>query len=287
MNRKSAILISSLLHGGLVTAIAAAAVIASGQPSENELALTLFADEALAVAEMPETVPEPPRPANSEPAVVVTTPPQVPPTAPAPKIEPPPPPPEPAKPDVKPEIKPEAKAPEPPPASLTAVAVPAPAPSPAEPAAPPATSATTGSIASSSHSASVSTAPDVATVSPAAALPAIASPPAGIPGEAGTLAENAYPETVNIENAPEEWQKSLQRRLVYPSRARRSGWEGRVLVEFTVKADGSLKESKIGGSSGFDILDQQALKAIAITAPFRPAPGTEKTCRIPVSFQLK
>ncbi len=87
--------------------------------------------------------------------------------------------------------------------------------------------------------------------------------------------------------APEEWQKSLQRRLVYPARARRSGWEGRVLVEFTVKADGSLKTARIGDSSGFELLDQQALKAVAGTAPFRPAPGIEKTCRLPVTFQLK
>lgn len=49
----------------------------------------------------------------------------------------------------------------------------------------------------------------------------------------------------------------------YPEKARFYGWEGDVVLEFTVTSEGHLKDVKIVSSSGYKILDQSALTAAA------------------------
>ena len=56
----------------------------------------------------------------------------------------------------------------------------------------------------------------------------------------------------------------------YPERARRSGLEGRVVIEVRVAADGSVTASEVFESSGSDELDEAALEA-ALAAKFSPA----------------
>jgi protein TonB len=51
-------------------------------------------------------------------------------------------------------------------------------------------------------------------------------------------------------------------RPVYPTDARRKSIEGAVVVEFTVEADGSCSNLRIAESSGFETLDQSALRAV-------------------------
>jgi TonB family protein len=51
----------------------------------------------------------------------------------------------------------------------------------------------------------------------------------------------------------------------YPDRARRMGWEGKVLLSFVVHENGSINNVKVINSSGFRILDDSAKEVIEET----------------------
>jgi len=44
----------------------------------------------------------------------------------------------------------------------------------------------------------------------------------------------------------------------YPQTARRQGWEGTVMLEMELLADGTIGEVKVAASSGYPILDEAA-----------------------------
>lgn len=73
--------------------------------------------------------------------------------------------------------------------------------------------------------------------------------------------------------------------LRYPNLARRRGWSGKVDVSFVIKPDGSIGELQILSSSGYPLLDEQALDAIRQSGPFTP-PRTTALLVMPVTFQL-
>jgi len=77
----------------------------------------------------------------------------------------------------------------------------------------------------------------------------------------------------------------LRRYLVYPARARRAHWEGRVILAFVLRADGSVCGLRVATSSGSDVLDAAALEAVGRAAPFAP-PGVDVRVEIPVTFRL-
>lgn len=70
----------------------------------------------------------------------------------------------------------------------------------------------------------------------------------------------------------------------YPRLARRRGWEGSVLLELTLAADGSVHEVRVLESSARDVLDEAALGAVRT---WRFVPGRAgRTARHRVTFQL-
>jgi protein TonB len=77
----------------------------------------------------------------------------------------------------------------------------------------------------------------------------------------------------------------------YPRMARRLGLEGRVVVAFTVGADGRLAGVRLVESSGSELLDEAALEAVRQAAPFPPFPaGIERRqwdFTLPLSFALE
>jgi protein TonB len=83
----------------------------------------------------------------------------------------------------------------------------------------------------------------------------------------------AKPTPIIGENPPPE----------YPRRAIRLSIEGRVLIEVTVDAQGSVTACKVLKSSGHDVLDRAALKAVR-TWRFSNGPGV--VC-VPVDFILR
>jgi protein TonB len=75
----------------------------------------------------------------------------------------------------------------------------------------------------------------------------------------------------------------------YPVRARRLGWEGRVVLELVVSARGTVEKVTIATSSGHRVLDRAAAAA-ARHWRFRPATRGGRpiahTVRVPVDFAL-
>ena len=78
--------------------------------------------------------------------------------------------------------------------------------------------------------------------------------------------------------------------LKYPELAAVSGLQGTLYIQFNIMKDGSLQGLELIRSSGYKILDDEALRAIRATAPFQPLPDGWKmdhyTIRAAVLFYL-
>lgn len=75
------------------------------------------------------------------------------------------------------------------------------------------------------------------------------------------------------------------RNISYPDIARRNGWEGMVTVSFVISGNGYAKDIKIKESSGFEILDKNAIMTIKKVSPF-PKPPAEALIKIPIVYKL-
>lgn len=74
--------------------------------------------------------------------------------------------------------------------------------------------------------------------------------------------------------------------IVYPERARRMGWEGKVTLSFTVHENGSINDVKVVGSSGFSVLDESARDSVAKTNLRRKVP-VRLVVLLPVEYRLR
>lgn len=59
----------------------------------------------------------------------------------------------------------------------------------------------------------------------------------------------------------------------YPDLALRYGLQGRLLLEFSILGNGDIESAKIIRSSGSNLLDEEALRAVKAAAPFGPIPS--------------
>lgn len=59
-----------------------------------------------------------------------------------------------------------------------------------------------------------------------------------------------------------ELRTAFDARFLYPPLARRHGWQGQVRVGLTIESDGHLSELRILSSSGYAILDRDALQTL-------------------------
>lgn len=76
----------------------------------------------------------------------------------------------------------------------------------------------------------------------------------------------------------------------YPAAARMRGWEGRVVLEYLVTAEGRVTEIRVVESSGHDLLDRAAVKAAAdwLYLPARLGDlAVESRMRRAISFRLR
>ena len=69
----------------------------------------------------------------------------------------------------------------------------------------------------------------------------------------------------------------------YPYLARESGMQGRLLLRFIINRDGSLAEAKILRSSGYPLLDKEALRAVHDASPFPPLPARMEVDRLVIT----
>jgi protein TonB len=83
----------------------------------------------------------------------------------------------------------------------------------------------------------------------------------------------------------------LARYFDYPYVARLRGWEGRVLLAFTIETDGRLKSIHIARSSGYAVLDNSALSALRkverLAETIAWFQGRALTMQIPVIYRLR
>lgn len=70
----------------------------------------------------------------------------------------------------------------------------------------------------------------------------------------------------------------------YPDEAIRKGMQGALVVTFIINKDGTVKDLKLERSSGFGVLDEEAVRAVKTAAPFKPLPGNIGVIEFPVRF---
>jgi protein TonB len=79
---------------------------------------------------------------------------------------------------------------------------------------------------------------------------------------------------------------NLEKNKKYPYMARRKGMEGVVYVKAVIGADGSLVSSSVQQSSGFRLLDDEAIRLIKSVFPFEKGSGEQFTVIIPINYRL-
>jgi protein TonB len=77
----------------------------------------------------------------------------------------------------------------------------------------------------------------------------------------------------------------IHKQIIYPATAKKMGWEGKVIVSFIISSEGYARNIMISKSSGHEILDDNAVKAVKRASPF-PKPPVEAQIIIPVLYQL-
>lgn len=58
----------------------------------------------------------------------------------------------------------------------------------------------------------------------------------------------------------------------YPMLASRNGWQGSLKIDFKINRDGSVSDISLERSSGYPMLDDAAMTAVRLAAPFAPFP---------------
>lgn len=106
----------------------------------------------------------------------------------------------------------------------------------------------------------------------------------------------ARAESPSASDNPRQWAyvESLKRKISgrsrYPAYARRTGQQGTVALAFTVRENGELAGVEMSESSGFIVLDVEALRNVREAAPFGPVPARATpgplTVRMTISYTL-
>ncbi|MEN8204591.1 MAG: TonB family protein [Pseudomonadota bacterium] len=76
-------------------------------------------------------------------------------------------------------------------------------------------------------------------------------------------------------NYMREWVKKVERvgNLNYPDEARREGLSGKLIMDVTMQADGTVRNINIMRPSGHPIIDEAAIRIVNLAAPFAPFPS--------------
>jgi len=93
-----------------------------------------------------------------------------------------------------------------------------------------------------------------------------------------------------VNNLLAELHSAFAARFVYPPLARLHGWQGRVRIGLTIEADGRLSELRVLSSSGYAILDRDAVQTLARigTLPLTRTQleGRSRRLELPVIYRL-
>ncbi|MCX5879852.1 MAG: energy transducer TonB [Deltaproteobacteria bacterium] len=72
----------------------------------------------------------------------------------------------------------------------------------------------------------------------------------------------------------------------YPQEARKKKLEGRLLALFSLNREGALTRMEITKSSGHEVLDREAERAVQSAAPFPPFPSTITVSRLNINVSF-
>jgi len=78
---------------------------------------------------------------------------------------------------------------------------------------------------------------------------------------------------------------AIMKKLSYPHMARKMGWAGKATICFVINERGEAEDIKIIESSGFAILDKNAVEAVKRALPL-PKPPCRAEIIIPVVYRL-
>lgn len=81
--------------------------------------------------------------------------------------------------------------------------------------------------------------------------------------------------------------QSIESQWEYPEVALRYGLQGRLSLEFAIDANGQLERLRILRSSGSQVLDDEALRAIKAASPFPPIPPWIKSSLLSISASME
>lgn len=77
----------------------------------------------------------------------------------------------------------------------------------------------------------------------------------------------------------------IRKNLCYPKIARKMGWDGKVLVAFTILKNGHVDNLEIRKSCGINLLDHSAMETVRMACPFPKPPAVSKIV-IPIVYNL-
>jgi len=161
------------------------------------------------------------------------------------------------------------------PSSTPAPPVAAPTPSPAVPQPPP--------VATAPVAPPTASAPQTAASVPRPSQAPVASAPATAPSDAADAGSLDQYRLALITSA--------RRYKRYPAQAMEKGWQGKVEVRLQIGADGRIKHASVKTTSGYSILDQQAVDMITKGKTLTQIPtalrGKEFIVDVPVIFDLQ
>jgi protein TonB len=72
----------------------------------------------------------------------------------------------------------------------------------------------------------------------------------------------------------------------YPRAAVMRGWEGKLFIDFTIKRDGTISDIRLARSSRYPVLDDAAITALKLAAPFATFPKNFEVNEIKVHGQF-
>ncbi len=88
-----------------------------------------------------------------------------------------------------------------------------------------------------------------------------------------------------------ELMKYLGESIEYPSKAKDNQWEGRVICQFIVEKDGSISNAEVVNSSGYQLLDVEAMRVVLNMPNWSSGKQNGDSVRVkftlPISFKLQ
>ncbi len=118
-----------------------------------------------------------------------------------------------------------------------------------------------------------------------------ASPEPARSRSAAGASSQAAPDAGNVDQYRIALMGAAKRYKRYPTQAVENGWTGKVEVRLVVARDGGVDSVRVKNSSGYGILDDQALDMIRKAEGVTPIPpalqGRQFSIDIPVIFDLQ